>query len=348
MIDIDGSLYSGSGSVVRQAVVYAGLTGRPVRIRNARARRPNPGLRPQHVRVVEAVRDLVGGTLEGVTVGSHTLVFSPGRLVPEGRYAWDVGTAGSATALALAVLPLLACRGRDVELEIRGGLFQDFAPSVFHLQHVLLPLVGRVGVHAGLELVRPGYTPIGDGIIRLIVPPAPHRLHPVSLDQPGDVRSLWGISLSSHLEHRQVSARMANAAGDVLAAEGFDAEIEQRNDLTAAQPGAAFALFADLTHGVRLGADGAGAPHRRAEHIGATVARQLLQEIASGATTDRFTADQILPFAALASGDSIFRVLSVTDHVTTGLWLASMFLGAGTRVTHDRIVVHGSTAQIPR
>ncbi len=199
---------------------------------------------------------------------------------------------------------------------------------------------------AELELVRPGYTPIGGGIIRLIVHPAPHGLHPVTLDQPGNVRSLWGIALSSHLEYRHVSARMANAAGGVLAAEGFDVEIEQRNDLTAAQPGAAFALFADLTHGVRLGADGAGAPHRRAEHIGATVARQLLHEIASGATTDRFTADQILPFAALASGDSIFRIPSVTEHVTTGLWLASLFLGTGARVTHDRIVIHGSAARI--
>lgn len=87
MIGIDGSLYSGSGcgsSVVRQAVAYAGLTCQPVKIWNARARRPRPGLRPQHVRAVEAVRDLVGGTLEGVTVGSCTLASSPGRLIPEG------------------------------------------------------------------------------------------------------------------------------------------------------------------------------------------------------------------------------------------------------------------------
>lgn len=135
MIEIDGSRYAGSGSIVRQAVAYAALTGRAVAVRNARARRPHPGLRPQHVRAIEAIRDLTGGALEGAHVGSRAFVYRPGDRRPTGRYVWDIGTSGSATMLALAVLPLAAVRGGGVEAEIRGGLFQDFAPSPFHLQH---------------------------------------------------------------------------------------------------------------------------------------------------------------------------------------------------------------------
>ncbi len=60
------------------------------------------------------------------------------------------------------------------------------------------------------------------------------------------------------------------------AAVGISAQIEERSDSTAAQAGAAFALFADFIGGTRLGADRAGAPHRPAERIGARVARQLL------------------------------------------------------------------------
>jgi hypothetical protein len=56
----------------------------------------------------------------------------PGDREPAGPYAWDIGTAGSATMLALAILPVLALCGRGGEAEIRGGLFQDFAPSAFH------------------------------------------------------------------------------------------------------------------------------------------------------------------------------------------------------------------------
>ena len=39
MIDIDGSAHCGSGTIVRHAAAYAALTGQPVRVRNARARR---------------------------------------------------------------------------------------------------------------------------------------------------------------------------------------------------------------------------------------------------------------------------------------------------------------------
>ena len=34
------------------------------------------------------------------------------------------------------------------EAEIRGGLFQDFAPSAFHLTHVLLPMLAQIGISA--------------------------------------------------------------------------------------------------------------------------------------------------------------------------------------------------------
>jgi len=77
---------------------------------------------------------------------------------------------------------------------------------------------------------------------------------------------------------------MAAAARRVIDAAGISAQIEERSDSTAAQAGAAFALFADFIGGTRLGADRAGAPHRPAERIGARVARQLLQEMHSRAT----------------------------------------------------------------
>ena len=99
-----------------------------------------------------------------------------GQLV--GRYAWDIGTAGSATMLALSVLPVLALRGRGAEAEIRGGLFQDFAPSAFHLQHVIVPLLTEMGLVAQIEMIRPGYPPAGQGIIRLAVPACEQPLRP--------------------------------------------------------------------------------------------------------------------------------------------------------------------------
>jgi len=77
MIDIDGSLHSGSGTIVRHAAAYAALTGQPVRVRDARAQRQCPGLRHQHLRAIQAIRDLVGGSLDGAEMGSQSFEFWP-------------------------------------------------------------------------------------------------------------------------------------------------------------------------------------------------------------------------------------------------------------------------------
>jgi RNA 3'-terminal phosphate cyclase (ATP) len=348
MIDIDGSLYSGSGTIVRQAVTYAALTGRPVRVRSARARRWRPGLRPQHVRAVQAIRDLVGGSVNGAEVGSRSLEFWPGNAQPAGRYAWDLGTAGSAAALALSMLPVLACRGQGAEAEIRGNLFRDFAPSVFHLRHVIVPMLAQMGLAAQVEMIRPGYGPAGPGIIRLAVPPAVQPLRPLVLRRGKTPARVWGVSLASHLDDRHVAAAMADAARMVLDAAGISAEIEERSDNTAAQAGAAFALFADFIGGTRLGADHAWTPHRSAEHIGADVAHRLLEAVDSGATIDRHAGDQIIPFASLADGTSRFQLPLITEHTQTAGWLASLFLPVEVRAAGQTLVVHGQDARYLR
>ena len=344
MIEIDGSLHSGSGTIVRQAVAYAAVTGQPVHVRNARAGRRDPGLRPQHLHAIEAVRELTGGTLTGAEAGSRSFTFRPGGAEPTGRYAWDIGTAGSATALALTVLPVMAARGRGVQAEISGGLFQDHAPSEFHLQRVILPLLAQLGLAAELDMIRPGYVPAGEGVIRLVVPPVSAPLRPM-MPRRGDTPALiWGISLASHLDDRHVAARMAAAARAVLATSRMvagTAEIAEYSDRTAVQPGAAFALFADFIGGARLGADSAGAPHRRAENVGARAAHRLLEDIASGATIDRHAADQLIPFAALAAGTSKFTVPFITGHIRAGAWLASVFLGADVRAEGQTLAIGG-------
>jgi RNA 3'-terminal phosphate cyclase (ATP) len=96
-------------------VAYAALSSRAIRVVNARTARPKLGLRLQHLRMLVAVRDLVGGSLQGATVGSRSLSFLPGVGRPQGRYAWDAGSAGSVTAVASALLPLLHVAVTGVE-----------------------------------------------------------------------------------------------------------------------------------------------------------------------------------------------------------------------------------------
>lgn len=341
ILSIDGSRYSGSGTIVRQSVAFSALTGRAIHMVNARAKRDKPGLRPQHIRVVEAIAELVDGRTEGLVPGSQEFTFHPSQLKTGKHYHWDIGSAGSTTMLALGILPVLAFAGSPVTVELCGGLFQDFAPSAFHLQHVLLPLLQDMGLRTELEIGRPGYVPLGGGILSLIVHPLTESLRSFVKEEVGPVTRVWGIAFSSHLEERQVSRRMAESAEDVLRDSGYQADMEIRHDTESPQRGAALALFADRGTPVRLGADQAGALRRRAEEIGKHVAKQLLEELASGATLDRFAADQIIPFAALAEGESRFLIPTVTDHVFTSAWLAETFLGAQVRIDGQRLVIRG-------
>jgi len=342
MLIIDGSNYSGSGAIVRQAVGFSALTGIPIHLIHCRAKRSKPGLRRQHIRVIEAIQELVNGKAQGVCEGSQEIQFEPGAGGKQEVYRWDIGSAGSTTMLALGVLPVLAFKTTPTVVEIHGGLFQDFAPSVFHLQHAILPLLNKMGLKTTLTMERPGYVPTGNGSLLLSVEPVRTTLRPLRLDSQGPVQRIWGIALASHLAERRVSERMAETVTQRLGQAGYEPDIERMEDTTAQQPGAALAVFADCGGEVRLGADRAGAPRRRSEAIGHYVANHLLSDLSTGATVDRFAADQIIPFAALAKRESRFIIPEVTDHVKTSAWLANLFLGTNVQTEHLNITIQGS------
>ena len=343
---VDGARFSGSGSIVRLAAAYAAVTGTPISVVNARAVRRPPGLRRQHAMALRAVHELVGGTLEGADVGSDHFTFRPGDRLPRASHRWDIGSAGSVTALSLALVPVLIARGGGVTVELVGGLFQDYAPTVFHLQHALVPALARMGADVEVEMLRPGYVPSGEGILRLHVAKRSGALRPLTLSERGPAERTWGVAMASHLAQRDVAGRIARAAHAALADAGSHADIEVRDDRLAAQPGAAFALFADFAGGVRLGADCAGAPRRPAEHIGRHVATELLDVVASGATVDRFLADQLVVFAAMADGVSTFVAPRVTGHVESAAWLAQTLLADRVEIDADAGVVTVSSAGI--
>ena len=300
MIHIDGSAKSGSGTIVRYAVALSSLLGEELHINNIRAKRDKPGLRPQHLASVKACARMCGAQVEGAVVNSKEILYRPREKIKGGQYQWEIGTAGSTTLLALTLLPLALFADKETVLKISGGLFQDFAPSAHHMQHVLLPTLAKMGIKAELEIIRPGYVPRGDGIIQFRVEPAGSGLKPLKLLKQGKVQQMNGLALSSHLREQRVSQRMAEECQNVLAEKGYRARIETLWDETARQAGASLTLWAETDSGCRLGSDQAGQRGRSSESIGRHVARNLLEDLKTGATVDRHLADQLIIYAALA------------------------------------------------
>jgi len=341
VIEIDGSVYSGSGTLLRYAVALATLRGEPLHMTRIRAKREKPGLRPQHLQAVRACCSLSGGQLEGAEIGSLEIFYRPGKSLKDGDFQWDIGTAGSTTMLAFTLIPLALFAKRPSRFSIIGGLFQDYAPSAFHMQKVLIPILRRMGAEVRMEILRPGYLPKGQGHLMLEVQPLDGLLKPLLMIEQGTVKEIWGISLASHLEKEKVSERMANHCQKLLEEHGFRARIEILHDQTAIQRGAALFLKAETDTGCLLGADQSGKPGRRSERIAEFVVTSLLEDLHTKATTDRHLADQLILFVALASGTTQYLIPRITDHVEANLWLVEKIFGAKVELQGNRLRLEG-------
>ncbi|MBT9163770.1 MAG: RNA 3'-terminal phosphate cyclase [Chloroflexi bacterium] len=342
MIHIDGSQRSGSGTIVRYAITLCSLLGEELHLTNIRAKRDKPGLRPQHLASVRACARMCDADVMGAEAKSGELIYRPGSRIRGGHYEWDIGTAGSTTMLLMSLLPLACFADKETTLRLTGGLFQDFAPSAHHMQHVLFPTLAKMGVQAEMEIVRPGYVPKGGGIIQAKIKPLSgmKTLRSLALLSRGRVKEIRGLSLSSHLRKPRVSERMAEECRKLLAQAGYQSYIETLWDETSSQEGANLTVWAESDSGCLLGADRSGKRGRSSEQIGRYVARTLLEDLATGVTVDRYLADQVIIYAALAGGTTEYQIPRLTDHVDTNLWLVERF-GARPRLEGNTLIVEG-------
>lgn len=341
LIEIDGAQKSGSGTLVRFAVALCSLTAQPMHMVRIRQKREKQGLRPQHLVAVRACAQVSSGRLEGAEVGSREIAYYPGKRLKTGVFHWDIGTAGSATMMAFALIPIALFGGARTCFTIGGGLFQDHAPTAFHMEKILLPLLTQMGAEVSLRMIRPGYVPKGHGELEVLVEPAKAPLKAFQRTQRGPIRRIEGISLASHLADQSVARRMAERSRQLLAQRGYDAEVNIIEDTSAVQRGAALMLRAESADGCLLGFDMAGKRGRSSESIAENTVKGLLADMATGATVDRFAADQLILFAGLAHGQSRYIVPRLTDHIESNLWLIEKILGAGTEVRENLICIDG-------
>ena len=333
MLEIDGSQKSGSGTILRLSVALAAILGEPLHIFNIREKRSQPGLRPQHLEAVLAAARLCDARVHGATLGSREIWFTPGE-IRGGVVSSEIGTAGSIPMLLLTVLPICAYAKRHVRLRVtNGGTDVRNAPTANYLKHVLLPVLARMGLKARLTVQKYGYYPKGMGEILLEVDPCPN-LSPIRLERFGELQYVKGISVCTFLADRKVAARQAVAAKAWLESAGLVSNIEIVNDMSnPLQKGSSLVLWAETDSGALLGGDAIGELGKPSEKVGREAADNLLKEIAAEATVDSHLADMLVPYVALAQGNSVYLSGLATEHLDTNIWLAEKILGAKFQVT---------------
>ncbi|MGE5089912.1 MAG: RNA 3'-terminal phosphate cyclase [Candidatus Levyibacteriota bacterium] len=327
MLAIDGAYGEGGGQLLRTAVALAAVTGRSIAIDNIRARRPQPGLAPQHRTAIAAVAALCAAQVGGLAPGARSLTFVPGRMTG-GSHRFDIGTAGSVTLVLHALLPVLVACGEPAEVTLRGGTDIRAAPPVDYFIHVTLPLLARIGIDARLTIHRRGYFPRGGGEVTLTL--ARPALRAREFPDPGAPIRICGLAQVAGIDP-DIARRMRDAFACALAADpGPAASVTSQIDMAvlgagdAEGSGGAIVAWAMTEHAL-LGAGRVAQRGVRAEVLGSEVASELAQDLRAGVSLDVHAADQLPVYLALAGGGA-FSTRELTSHARTAMWLIGQFL----------------------
>ncbi len=322
MINIDGSHGEGGGQIIRTALALAAITKKEVSIDNIRAGRPNPGLQPQHLAAAKAVRNVCRGTLEGAELGSKSLVFRPGEIVG-GKYDFDIGTAGSVTLVAQALIPILLTASKESEVKITGGTHVMKSPGYDYFEKVFLPAIRLMGANVESRIVRPGFYPAGGGRIEMKIRPS--RLVGNEIwPKEEHVKVLIRLSrLPVLVAIREKKIFVQNGIEDVRV---FEDEVSC--------PGNCVTAWAGL-----LGAYALGEKGKKSEAVAREAYDALMKERKNDSDVDMHLADQLLVYAALAEGKTSFKTSEISGHLMTNKGIIGKFAEKRITVEGNRLVI---------
>ena len=327
-VEIDGSYGEGGGQILRTAVALSALTGKPVRVYNIRAKRPNPGLQAQHLTGVKAVAMISKARVDGLRIRSTEITMYPQRITG-GNFSFDVGTAGSISLVLQSVLPALAFAAAPSSLKITGGTDVAWSPPIDYMRNVFFKLLAKMGYHVDCEVKRRGHYPKGGGQVVVYTHPV-EKLSPITLMDLGEVQRIQGVSHCVRLP-RHVAERQASTARRVLEAEGYrDVEIAVESYPPGRDPhlgpGSGIVLWAETSTGTVIGADALGERGKPAEKVGEEAAAKLLEELRLGAAVDKHASDMLIPYMAVADGSSSIKTSELTMHTATAIHVVESFL----------------------
>jgi RNA 3'-terminal phosphate cyclase (ATP) len=333
LIEIDGSYGEGGGQILRTALALSAILRRPFTIHHIRSKRKNPGLQAQHLEAVEALAQITEAHTEGVRFGSQKITFIPQKILP-GDYQFEIRTAGSITLLLQAIfLPLCLAHGTSM-LTLVGGTHVPWSPSFHYFSEVLLPTLKWMGVCAEAAIEKWGFYPRGGGKIRLKINPV-HELKPVFLIGRGSLKKIHGLSAISNLPKHVAERQKDQALKRIQEELKRDVEIDVLYDVTSNGPGSFLFLLAEYEKTL-AGFSSLGSRGKPAEKVADEAVDALKNHIESDGCIDPNLADQLIPFMALAKGNSSFTTTRITEHLLTNLWVIQHFLDVRISITGER------------
>lgn len=331
MLEIDCSLGEGGGQCLRSSIALASLMHRKISVKNIRGKRPKPGLKPQHLKSLEAIAEITKAEVSGLELYSREITFkSKGINSFEGKI--DIGTAGSVSILLSQLLPIALIE--KIQLEVIGGSDVAWSPPFSFLDEMLFPVLNQMGCNFSLELKRRGYYPKGNCLVSFNSEKAKLPLEGIKLKETGELKFIKIISHSSSLpEH--VSERQLNSCKSILENRYFRNKKNEKIDFIESiesQPerkdsvGSGIECYAFYDKCI-LSGNSLGERGKPAELVGREAAMHLLEQMETKQPADLYLTDQLIPFMALAEGESEIYCSKLTQHALTNISVTEKLLG---------------------
>ncbi|MHA1293608.1 MAG: RNA 3'-terminal phosphate cyclase [Promethearchaeota archaeon] len=341
ILEIDGSFGEGGGSIIRLSAAFSILFNQPIKIKNIRANRPNPGLRLQHLLGLKTLANLTGSLLSECKIGTTELSFTPKKEV-KNSIKLNVNTAAS---LGLLIQPLqIACLGFTTPDKINvslngGGTFGKWAPSLNYLQKVTFSLFRKSGLEIEIFIKKHGWYPKGGANVDCIFYPPKQKLKPLNLTELGNIDLIEGeIVLTHHLRKSKsnICERIKKSINRRIREKCKVDTSMKCLWVPSISPGVGVSLWAKSDTGAIISSGTIlGEKQISSEKLGEFAANELITYIQNDIPVDNYLSDQLIPLMAYTKEPSKIRVLKVTNHTNTNLRLINKFLDRKYRITKE-------------
>ena len=335
---IDGSTGEGGGQILRTSLALSCITGKSLHIENIRAARRNPGLAKQHLSCVRAVCQICSGQCEGAALKSSVLDFQPGP-VQSGDFRFDIGSAGSASLVIQTVLPALFLADKPSAVTVTGGTHNPLAPPFDFLSETFLPAIEAAGFRGNplgdalrhCKLIKHGFYPAGGGKITFDVQPWQKSTDRViklceSSEQFQIHARIYTAKLPPHITQRQRK---------LLLQSGLNIRNVEHIEVTDSDGPGNCAMLRLCSGELTTVFTAFGMRGKRSEEVISEVVSLAEDFLASGAAVDRFLADQLLIYMAMAKAGS-YTTNELSSHLQTNMEVIKKFLPVNFRVEQQK------------
>ena len=327
IIKVDGSYGEGGGQILRTIVSLSAITGEAIEVTNIRAKRQNPGLRPQHAAAVRIVADIFHANVENLKVGADWIRFSPqiaDKFEDNSTVKINVGTAASIPMILQTVIPAISFSGKSLSIEITGGTDVKKSPTTDYLRYIVSEAYRSIGIKFSIEVLKRGYYPKGGGVVKAEIFPCktPNTLDLINTRNLRPKIANVCCQLPKHVAERQISSALLKLEKNGVQCSNYSSSFE-----TSLSPGTSILVYSESDFGPYIGGDCIGERGKLAENVGAEAAERYLESYLANVPVDFNLANMLILPLSLAKGKSRYKIGKVTEHLKTNLHIVSQITG---------------------